>query len=101
MPDSKESIAAAAANASKPGKHTTELWASILAPALTAAGMTALKVLGGAAVVSMPWLAIPVAAAAAGISAYGYSVSRGNVKKAALLAAANEAIATAVEKETK
>lgn len=82
-----QAITVAAANASKPGKSTTEFWTNILAPTLTAAALTALKVLGGAAVVSMPWLAIPLGAAGAAVSAFGYSKSRGDVKSAALSAA--------------
>jgi hypothetical protein len=78
----------AAANAAKPGPKTSEFWTSILLPAAAAAGTVALKVFGGAAVLTMPWLAVPVAAAAAGVAAFGYSASRGNVKAAALEAAA-------------
>ncbi len=78
----------AAANAAKPGPKTSEFWTSILAPAAAAAGAVALKVLGGAALVSMPWLSVPLAAAAAGVAAFGYSASRGTVKAAALDAAA-------------
>jgi len=77
----------AVANAAKPGRNTTELWTSILLPSLTAAGGVALKLAGGAAVAAVPWLAIPVAAIGAGLAAFGYSISRGNVKAAALEAA--------------
>jgi hypothetical protein len=83
----KDALARAAQNAAKPGKNTTEFWTSILMPAAATGGMVLLKVLGGAAVVSMPWLAIPVAAGAAALAAFGYSASRGNVKSAALDAA--------------
>jgi hypothetical protein len=78
----------AVVNAAKPGPKTSEFWTSILLPAAAAAGTVALKVLGGAALVSMPWLAVPLAALAAGVGSFGYSASRGNVKAAALDAAA-------------
>jgi hypothetical protein len=83
----RTALQAAASNAAKPGAKTSEMWTSILAPAAAAAAGVALKVLGGAAVVSMPWLAIPVLAGAAGLAAFGYASSRGTVKAAALTGA--------------
>jgi hypothetical protein len=77
----------AVANAAKPGKATSEFWTSILLPSLATAGVVALKLVGGAAVAAMPWLAVPIVAGAAGLSAFGYSSSRGTVKAAALDAA--------------
>jgi hypothetical protein len=83
----RAAVAAAAQNAAKPGKKTSELWTSILLPALTAGGAIAVKLLGGAAVASMPWLAIPILAGAAALTSAAYSSSRGSAKAAALAAA--------------
>lgn len=69
--------AAAAENAAKPGRSTSELWVSVAGAALAAvAGL----VLPGFAAIAVP-VAIGAASAA-------YATSRGNVKTAALEAAA-------------
>lgn len=68
--------AAAAANASKPGLKTSEMWVGIGAAALAAVAGVFIPGLGAAAV--------PVAL---GLVSAGYAISRGNVKGAALAAA--------------
>ncbi|MEO7827193.1 MAG: hypothetical protein ABIR60_08640 [Allosphingosinicella sp.] len=76
-------IADAAENAAKPGKATSEhrvwLWS-----ALAGAAVAALQVLS---VIPGPWTA-PALIISAGLAGGAYSVSRGNVKAAALQAAA-------------
>jgi len=81
-------VSAAATNAAKAGGKSSELKATIGAIALTA-GLAALHVLS---VIPGPWM-VPALALSAAIAAGSYSLSRGNVKAAALAAAGAAAAA--------
>ncbi len=81
-------VSSAATNAAKSGNSSSELKATILAIALSG-GLAALHVLS---VIPGPWM-VPALAISAAVAAGSYSLSRGNVKAAALQAAGAAAAA--------
>jgi hypothetical protein len=81
-------LQAAAVNAAKPGGKTTE-WKAVVGGVLLTGLFAGLKVLS---VIPGPWT-LPALAIGTGLSVGAYALSRGNVKVAALQAAA-AAVAT-------